>query len=312
MNSGKRSRLLGNQRSTPPVSWGHGLLFESSSIYYHLQGGTVMKPRLPLRLIGYFFLLLLLPSCSTVPVTGRNQLNIVSRDALVNVSKEQYQEFISSHDVVTGTPVSADVQKVGGDIASAVGQYLRNNNRVAEAQEYNWEFNLIESEEVNAWAMPGGKVVVYSGILPVTRDETGLAVVMGHEIAHVIANHGGERMSQQLITQLGGQALSSVLAAKPQATQTLWMQVYGVGANLGVMLPYSRLQESEADRLGMIFMAMAGYDPRGAVDVWQRMAALKAGQGVPEFFSTHPADQTRIENIREFIPTAMQYYQPAP
>jgi predicted Zn-dependent protease len=185
---------------------------------------------------------------------------------------------------------------------------MADRNQADQLAGYQWEFNLVASKEVNAWAMPGGKVTVYSGILPITRDEAGLAAVVGHEVAHVIAKHGNERMSQQLVTQMGGQALSAVVASQPETAQALYMKVFGVGTQVGVMLPYSRLQEKEADHLGLIFMAMAGYDPHAAVDVWQRMAQ-QGGAGVPEFLSTHPADQTRIRQIQENLPEAMGYYR---
>jgi predicted Zn-dependent protease len=268
-----------------------------------------MRAHAILFLVSILLAALLTTACTTVPITGRSQLNLVSEDVLLRASSQQYSEFMRTHRVVTGVPASAAVNRVGRRIADAVARYLRNNGRAQEAAAYRWEFNLIESDEANAWAMPGGKVAVYTGLLPVTRDETGLAVVMGHEIAHVVANHGSERLSQQLIARMGGQALSSVMANQPQAAQALWLQVYGAGATLGVMLPYSRIQESEADRLGMIFMAMAGYDPRAAVAVWEHMAGMQGRNRLPEFLSTHPADQTRIRNIREFMPTALEYYR---
>jgi predicted Zn-dependent protease len=191
-----------------------------------------------------------------------------------------------------------------------VEQFMISRNMGDQLAGYQWEFILVNSPEVNAWALPGGKVAVYTGILPITQDEAGLAAVMGHEVAHVVGKHGSERMSQQLVAQMGGQALSAVLADKPQATQALWMQVFGVGAQVGLMLPYSRLQEREADHLGLIFMAIAGYDPHAAIGVWQRMAEEKGGKGPPEFLSTHPADESRIRDIREDIPEAMRYYRP--
>ncbi|MDW7773879.1 MAG: M48 family metallopeptidase [Desulfobulbaceae bacterium] len=268
-----------------------------------------MHARLFIGLILVCSLFMPILSCTTVPITGRSQLSLVSDDALLDASRQQYSEFMGSQKIITTGSQSSTVEKVGRRIAAAADRYLRDNGRSGEADAFEWEFNLVANDEINAWAMPGGKVAVYSGILPVTRDETGLAVVMGHEIAHVVAKHGSERMSQQLIAQMGGQALSAVLASSPEATQSLWMRVYGAGATLGVMLPYSRLQESESDRLGMIFMAMAGYDPRAAVDLWQSMAELKGGRGAPEILSTHPTDQTRIRDIREFMPTALQYYE---
>ena len=173
---------------------------------------------------------------------------------------------------------------------------------------YQWEFNLVDSKEVNAWCMPGGKVVVYTGILPLTQNENGLAVVMGHEIAHAVAKHGNERMSQGLLTQMGGMALELALQDRPKQTQQLFMTAFGMGAQVGVLLPFSRVQESEADHLGLIFMAMAGYDPNGAVPFWERMAQ-QGGQKPPEFLSTHPSDQTRIQKIKSELPEALEYYR---
>jgi predicted Zn-dependent protease len=254
------------------------------------------------------FILLVATACSTVPITQRQQLSLVPESTLTNASQEQYQEFLKTNEVVRNTPESAMVQRVGQRIQRAVEQFMADRNQADQLAGYQWEFNLVASKEVNAWAMPGGKVTVYSGILPITRDEAGLAAVVGHEVAHVIARHGNERMSQQLVTQMGGQALSAVVASQPETAQALYMKVFGVGTQVGVMLPYSRLQEKEADHLGLIFMAMAGYDPHAAVDVWQRMAQ-QGGAGVPEFLSTHPADQTRIRQIQENLPEAMGYYR---
>jgi predicted Zn-dependent protease len=251
-----------------------------------------------------------LAGCSTVPVTGRQQFNIVPDSTLVSMSLQEYQKFLSTHQLSQNTQQTRMVKNAGARIARAVEQYLTENNMAQELQNYQWEFNLIESDEVNAWAMPGGKVVVYTGILPIAKNESGLAVVMGHEIAHVVAEHGNERMSQALAMQMGGIALSTALSTQPAQTRELWMKAFGVGAQYGLMLPYSRLQESEADHLGLIFMAMAGYDPHTAVDFWSRMAAQKGGQAPPEFLSTHPSDETRIQKIKSLIPEAMQYYRP--
>ncbi|MBZ0243405.1 MAG: M48 family metallopeptidase, partial [Bacteroidales bacterium] len=201
------------------------------------------------------------------------------------------------------------VKTVGAKIKTAVEAYFRQQGMSSELDGYSWEFNLIESPEANAWCMPGGKVVFYTGILPITKDETGLAVVMGHEIAHAIAEHGNERMSQSLISELGGVALAVALQEKPAETQQLWLTAYGIGSQVGVMLPFSRLHESEADRLGLIFMAMAGYNPNEAVGFWQRMADMKNGQSPPEFLSTHPSDATRIRQIKSWLPEAMTYYK---
>ena len=201
------------------------------------------------------------------------------------------------------------VKSVGGKIKSAVEKYMKSNNISDRLNGYKWEFNLVEDEQVNAWCMPGGKVVVYTGILPVTKDETGLAVVMGHEIAHAIAEHGNERMSQQLLQQAGAVGLMVATKEESAETQALWLSVYGVGTTIGFLFPYSRTHESEADHLGLIFMAMAGYDPHEAPEFWKRMAAGKQGGSLPEFLSTHPSDQTRINDITSWIPEAMKYYK---
>jgi predicted Zn-dependent protease len=252
--------------------------------------------------------LLVLSACSTVPITGRSQLNLIPGNSMLSMSLQQYDAFLKDHKLSTNKEQTDMVKRVGARIQGAVERYLAANNMSSRLAEYKWEFNLVEDKEVNAWCMPGGKVVVYTGILPVTKGEAGLAVVMGHEIAHAVAEHGNERMSQGLLAEFGGMALSEALSAKPAATQQLWMAVYGVGAQYGAILPYGRLQESEADHLGLIFMAMAGYDPNEAVSFWQRMASQKEGAGVPQFLSTHPSDDTRIENIRRLIPEAMRYY----
>jgi predicted Zn-dependent protease len=251
----------------------------------------------------------LLSGCGTVPITGRRHLELIPDASMLSMSKEQYRGFLKSHKPSADKNQTQLVRHVGRKIQAAVEQYLTANNLSHELKYYEWEFNLVESQEVNAWAMPGGKVVVYTGILPVARNEQGLAVIMGHEIAHVVAAHGNERMSQGLIYQFGGMALSTALSNKPQQTRELWMRVYGAGAQYGVILPYSRLHESEADHLGLIFMAMAGYHPDAAVEFWQRMAQMKGGQAPPEFLSTHPSDERRIQNIRKLIPEAMRYYR---
>ena len=259
----------------------------------------------------YFIIVaaLILQYCATVPVTGRKQLSIIPGPTMLSMSLQQYDEVLKSSKLSQNQQQTQMVKRVGVRIQHAVEQYFTENNMAAELKNYAWEFNLVESKEVNAWCMPGGKVVVYTGILPITQDETGLAVVMGHEIAHAIAGHGNERMSQGLLTELGGMALMKALEQKPEQTKQLWMTAFGAGAQFGIILPYSRLHENEADHLGLVFMAMAGYDPSKAVEFWQRMAAMKEGQAPPEFMSTHPSDETRIKKIRALIPEAMKYYK---
>ena len=200
------------------------------------------------------------------------------------------------------------VKQVGGKIQKAVQKYCSENDLSDRIQGYKWEFNLVEDESINAWAMPGGKVVVHTGLMPIAENETGLAVVMGHEIAHVIARHGSERMSQGLLVQFGSIGLSKAMTNYPVETQNIFMKSYSVGTQYGLLLPYSRTHESEADRMGLIFMSIAGYDPHQAVSFWQRMSAAQQGSSPPELLSTHPSDATRIKNIEAFIPEAMQYY----
>ncbi|MCE5194549.1 MAG: M48 family metallopeptidase [Nitrospiraceae bacterium] len=253
--------------------------------------------------------LVFLVACSTVPITGRQQLKLIPSDTILTMSNDSYKEFLLKNKAVYNTEEALMVSKVGKKIANAVEKYLAQNNLSDIVKDYKWEFNLIEDKSVNAWAMPGGKVVVYTGILPVVKNETGLAVVLGHEISHVIANHGDERMSQMLVAELGGVALDVALSKQYGKTNQLFMAAYGIGAQIGVLLPYSRLQETEADRLGLIFMALAGYDPRAAVVFWKEMSEKHKGKQPPAFLSTHPSDATRINGIETFIPEAMHYYK---
>lgn len=256
-----------------------------------------------LSILFFFF------SCQTVPITGRQQLSLIPSEDILSMSVQSYREYLSEHAIIRDNEDARMVQRVGLRIQHAVEQYFSEHNMRNQLQGYQWEFNLIDDKDINAWCMPGGKVAVYTGILPIAKDETGLAVVMGHEISHAVAKHGDERMSQGLITQMGGMLLAEALSQKPKETANLFMAAYGIGAQVGVLLPYSRVQESEADRLGLIFMAMAGYDPHGAVDFWKRMSKAKQGTSPPEFLSTHPADATRIRNIEQLIPEAMTYYR---
>jgi predicted Zn-dependent protease len=266
-----------------------------------------MRARL---LPGLLAACLFLASCATVPITGRRQLSLIPESQMLSMSYQQYGTFLQENKLSADKSATEMVRRVGTRIQHAVEKYFTQAGQADRLQDYRWEFNLVESSDVNAWCMPGGKVVVYTGLLPVAKDETGLAVVMGHEIAHAIAGHGGERMSQQLAAQLGGAALDAALQSKPEQTRQIWSSVYGVGAQYGALLPFSRQQESEADHLGLIFMAMAGYDPQQAVAFWGRMAAASGGGKPPEFLSTHPSDQRRIEDLRQLMPEAEKYYTP--
>lgn len=249
-------------------------------------------------------------SCSTVPLTGRKQFSILPESSLVSLSLDNYRQVLNESNVVKNTTESRMVEEVGLNIAGAVEQFLIDNKLGSRVNDYQWEFTTIQEDVANAWAMPGGKVAVYTGILPITKDEQGLAVVMGHEVAHAVARHGNERMSQGLVQQLGGVALSVALANKPAATQNLFLSAYGVGSNIGVMLPFGRKQESEADEMGLRFMAMAGYNPNNAHTFWERMSKSSGGGAPPEFLSTHPSHETRIKNLKKWAPQAMKYYNP--
>ncbi|MBN1407249.1 MAG: M48 family metallopeptidase [Calditrichaceae bacterium] len=248
-------------------------------------------------------------SCTTVAITGRQQFTIIPESEMNAMSFAQYNQFLDSSEVVNGTKEANMVKTVGVKIQKAVEEYFAAQGMSSALNGYQWEFNLVNDETINAWCMPGGKVVFYTGIMPLCRDEAGVAVVMGHEVAHAIAKHGNERMSQQMVVQLGGMALSKALEEKSETTRQIYMTAFGLGSQVGVMLPFSRLHESEADEMGLIFMAMAGYDPNTAVTFWQRMADL-GGQKPPEFLSTHPSDETRIKDLKKLLPKALQYYKP--
>lgn len=253
--------------------------------------------------------LFLAVSCATVPFTERSTLHLVSDQEMVALSLTEYDKIVRQSRLSNDPAKVKMVRTVGARIARATEELLRERGQASDVQNYKWEFNLIQDDKtVNAWCMPGGKVAVYTGILPVAKDETGLAVVMGHEIAHAVAKHGNERMSQGLLAQMGGLALSVALSSQPGATTDLFLAAYGAGVQVGVLLPYSRVQESEADRIGLILMAKAGYDPRAAIPFWQRMNE-KGGSRPPEFLSTHPAPESRIRAIQERIPEALQYYR---
>ncbi|MCP4612285.1 MAG: M48 family metallopeptidase [Planctomycetes bacterium] len=254
-------------------------------------------------------LLLLLSGCSEVAITGRKQFNLVPDSTMNSMGFQAYSEFLTQNTLSKDFSKTQMVKRVGSRIQKAVEQYCAQNNCSDSLQGYQWEVNLIEDDQLNAWAMPGGKMVVYTGLLKVTQSEAGLATVVAHEIAHVFAKHGAERMTQGLVVEMGGVALSKAMANKPAQTKDLLMKSYGAGAQIGVLLPYSRVHETEADHLGLIFMAMAGYNPNEAVNFWQRMSVAKQGSGTLEILSTHPADSTRIRNIQQLIPKAMQYYK---
>ncbi len=255
---------------------------------------------------------LLLTGCDTVPISGRRQLNYVPDSYINSMSFDSYREFLSKSKVSTDPKGTAMVKRVGENIQKAVERYFEMENQSELLEGYEWEFNLVDDPAANAWAMAGGKVVVYTGLLKIAKTDEQLAVVVGHEIAHAVARHGSERLSQQLIYTFGGVALDKALEDQPGKTKELIMTAYGAGGQYGVLLPYSRLHETEADHLGMIFMALAGYNPEAAVSFWENMSANNKGKEPPEFLSTHPSHSTRIEKIKEFMPKAMFYYTGKP
>jgi predicted Zn-dependent protease len=248
-------------------------------------------------------------ACKTVAVTGRKQLNLVPNSMIQSMAFSQYDSVVKVSNTLSSSDERAQmVNRVGSKIQAAVEAYMQQNNLSKELNNFKWEYNTIQEEILNAWCMPGGKVVVYTGLLPVTQNDEGLAVVMGHEIAHAIARHGNERMSQGLLVNLGGLILQEALKEKKQETQLLFLGLYMVGSNLAYSLPNSRMQESEADKLGLVFMSMAGYNPEAAVPFWERMAANHNGKAQPEFLSTHPSDETRIKKLTALIPEIKAKY----
>lgn len=257
---------------------------------------------------GLLVTLIFLESCSTVPLIGRKQVSLLPESNMVEMSLTNYGQFLKENKLSANKEQTAMVKRVGARISVAVEKYLRDNGFADRVADFQWEFNLVDNAEANAWCMPGGKVVFYSGIMPLCQNDVGVAVVMGHEIGHAVARHGNERMSQELLVQFGNTALSELVKSKPEQTQAIFQSAYGLGAQYGVMLPFSRQHEYEADKLGLIFMAIAGYDPHDAIPFWQRMAA-NSGAKMPEFMSTHPLEQNRIAAIEGFLPEALKYYR---
>ena len=257
--------------------------------------------------------LLLLSSCGSVPITGRRQLNLVSDGEILSASATQYKQFISQSQLSSNTTYNAKVTQVGRRLAAATNAYLKQNGYESMLSSLSWEFNVVDSKQVNAFCMPGGKIVVYTGLLnlvgngPHSDDE--LAAVMGHELSHALAKHANERISNQLLLQAGGQILGAAVNTRSELLGGLINQAYGLGAQVGVMLPFGRKQEYEADKMGLVLMAMAGYDPRYAVNFWQKMSASKGGAQQNELLSTHPSDANRIKEIQAYLPNALKYYQ---
>lgn len=248
-------------------------------------------------------------ACHKNAITGRRSLNIIPESEMMTMSFSEYDKFLTENKPLPDNNTNVVlVRKVGVKIQAAVEKYYADKGLSSQLNGFQWAFNVVQSDEVNAWCMPGGKVVVYTGLLPITQDEASLAVVMGHEIAHAIARHGSERMSDAMLIQMGGMALGAAMQTKPQLTQAIFQQAFGITSQLG-QLKFSRNHETEADKMGLIFAAMGGYDPEAAVSFWERMAAA-GGQKPPEILSTHPSDETRINNLKAFMPEAKKYYNP--
>jgi len=241
-------------------------------------------------------------SCATNPFTGKKTLALVPNSQLFPTAFAQYDQFLTENNVVTGTADAEMIKRVGQRIAVAAERWLNANGHQGYLEDYKWEYNLVNDKTVNAWCMPGGKIVFYTGILPIAQNETGIAAIMGHEVAHALANHGQQRMSAGMLQQLG--AVAGNVAIKDAQTRNIFNQAYGIGSNVGVMLPFSRSHETQSDQIGLHLMAIAGYNPNEAAELWKRMKANSGGQSQPEFMSTHPSNDTRINNLTAWAPDA--------
>jgi predicted Zn-dependent protease len=249
---------------------------------------------------------LLFVACSTVPITGRSRVNLVSDSQVLPASFSQYKGFLADNKLSTDKQMSNQVKNVGATISEAVDRFMRANSMISEADSYKWEFNLVDDKTINAWCMPGGKVVFYTGIMPICANENGVAAVMGHEVAHAFAKHGQERMTSSYGQQIGSLLVALGTSGNSEESQQMWNTIYGVGSGLG-MLKYSRVHEQEADRLGLVFMIMAGYDGTEAAEVWVRMRENSNGKSQPQILSTHPSNAARIQDLRAYLPTAKMY-----
>ncbi len=254
----------------------------------------------------YFFITVLLYSCSTVPITERKRVNIVDDAQILPASFAQYDNFLKENKLSTDAKMTREIENVGLRISKSVDRFMRANGMTEEANNYQWEFKLVDDNQMNAWCLPGGKVVFYTGILPICKNTDGIAAVMGHEIAHAFAKHGQERMTSSYGQQLGGMAVAIGTSGQNYETQMLWNSIYGIGSQVG-MLAYSRTHETEADKLGMVFMIMAGYDAEEAIQLWKRMKENSKGEAPPEFLSTHPSNDTRIDDLKKYLPVARMH-----
>ena len=258
------------------------------------------------KIFIFFFITAVLYSCSTVPITERKRVNIVDDSQILPASFAQYDNFLKENKLSTDAKMTREIENIGLRISKSVDRFMRANGMTEEANSYQWEFKLVDDDQMNAWCLPGGKVVFYTGILPVCKNTDGIAAVMGHEIAHAFAKHGQERMTSSYGQQLGGMAVAIGTSGQNYETQVLWNSIYGISSQVG-MLAYSRTHETEADKLGMVFMIMAGYDPEEAIQLWKRMKENSEGEAPPEFLSTHPSNDTRIEDLKKYLPVARMH-----
>lgn len=259
------------------------------------------------KITGALILLLMFASCGSVPITGRRQLLLVSESEVLSASLTQYNDYMKTAPKSSNQSKIAMVERVGKNIAVATENYMKQNGMASEIDNFRWEFNLIKEDIINAFCMPGGKIVAYEGLLPLISSDDELAVVLGHEVAHAVAKHSNERMSQEIVAQYGAAIVDAALSSRSEAVHAIGNTVFGLGAQLGVMLPYSRQHELEADHLGLIFMTMAGYDPNKALTFWQKMASASDGSGTLELLSTHPSDNKRISEIQRYLPEMEKY-----
>ncbi|MEZ4797306.1 MAG: M48 family metallopeptidase [Flavobacteriaceae bacterium] len=248
--------------------------------------------------------LLLFFSCAVNPFTGKKTMALIPNSQLLPMAFAQYDQFLTENKVVSNTQDAEMIKRVGQRIAVAAERWLNANGYQGYLKDYKWEYNLVDDKTVNAWCMPGGKIVFYTGILPIAANETGVAAIMGHEVAHALANHGQQRMSAGLIQQLGAVGVAVGTGNKDPQVQQQWMQAYGAATTIGGMLPFSRNHESQSDEIGLRLMAIAGYNPDEAAELWKRMQANSGGQAPPEFLSTHPSNETRIANLTKWAPEA--------
>lgn len=242
-------------------------------------------------------------ACSTNPFTGKKTLALIPNSQILPMAFQQYDQFLSENKILTGTSDANMINNIGQKISTASERWLTANGYAGYLKDYQWEYNLVDDPTVNAWCMPGGKIVFYTGILPIANGESGVAAIMGHEVAHALANHGQQRMSAGQLQAIGAVAGNIALSKDPK-NQQIFNQAYGLGSTVGLMLPFSRNHESEADRIGLTLMAIAGYDPIEGANLWRRMKANSGGQAPPEFLSTHPSSDTRIDNIKRWAPEA--------